>query len=112
MERNPPPPFRDLDKRLREAQARKPRDTGKVASTGVGLAFRIGTELVAGLAVGVAIGWLLDDWLGTKPWLMVLFFFLGAGAGILNVYRSVRGYGLAVGYRKPDAKDDNEGGDK
>ena len=111
MERNPPPPLRDLDKRLREAQARKPRDTGKVASTGMGLAFRIGTELVAGLVVGVAIGWRLDDWLGTKPWLMVLFFFLGAGAGILNVYRTVSGYGLAVGYRKPDAKDDNEGGD-
>ena len=42
---------------------------------------------------------------------MVLFFFLGAGAGILNVYRTVSGYGLAVGYRKPEAKDDNEGGD-
>lgn len=111
MERNPPPPFRDLDKRLREARTRKPRGNGKPASTGVGLAFRIGTELVAGLVVGVGIGWLLDYWLGTKPWLMVLFFFLGSGAGILNVYRAVSGYGLAVGYRKPDAKDDNEGGD-
>lgn len=111
MERDPPPPFRDLDKRLREARTRRPRGNGKAASTGVGLAFRIGTELVAGLVVGVGIGWLLDYWLGTKPWLMVLFFFLGAGAGILNVYRAVSGYGLAVGYRKPDAKDGNEGGD-
>lgn len=112
MERNPPPPFRDLDKRLREARARKPRGPDKAASTGVGLAFRIGTELVAGLVVGVAIGWLLDDWLGTKPWLLILFFLLGAGAGILNVYRTVSGYGLAVGYRKQDTKDDNDDGAK
>ena len=111
MERNPPPPLSDLEKRLKEARTRRPRGTNKPASTGIGLAFRIGTELVAGLVVGVAIGWLLDDWLGTKPWLLVLFFFLGAGAGILNVYRTVSGYGLAVGYRKPGAKDDNEGGD-
>lgn len=111
MERNPPPPFRDLDKRLREAQARKSRGSGnKATATGMGLAFRTATELVAGLVVGVAIGWLLDDWLGTKPWLLILFFLLGSGAGVLNVYRTVSGYGLAVGYRKQDAKDDNEDG--
>lgn len=110
MERNSPPPLKDLDKRLREARARKPRGADKAASTGMGLAFRIATELVAGLVVGVGIGWLLDDWLGTKPWLLIVFFLLGSGAGILNVYRTVSGYGLTVGYRKRNAKDDNEEG--
>lgn len=60
----------------------------------LGLAFRIGVELVAALAVGVGIGYGLDLWLGTKPWLMVVFFFLGAGAGILNVYRAVNALGF------------------
>jgi len=47
-------------------------------------------------------GWLLDRWLGTKPWLMIVFFFLGAAAGIMNVYRAVNGLGLAAGYKRPD----------
>jgi ATP synthase protein I len=56
--------------------------------TGFGLAMRIGTELVAAIAVGVGLGYVLDMWLGTKPWLMVVFFFLGSAAGMLNVYRA------------------------
>lgn len=55
----------------------------------MGFAFRVGVELVAALAVGVGIGVGLDRWLGTDPWLMVTFFFLGASAGILNVYRAI-----------------------
>ncbi|HET9904655.1 MAG TPA: AtpZ/AtpI family protein [Xanthobacteraceae bacterium] len=55
-----------------------------------GFALRAGIELVAGLVVGGGIGWLLDAWLGTGPILLVLFFFLGAGAGISNVFRIAR----------------------
>lgn len=68
----------------------------------LGMAFRIGVELVAALIVGVGIGLLIDYWLGTAPWGLVAFFFLGAGAGVLNVYRAVAGYGLAVGYKEPE----------
>lgn len=49
---------------------------------------RIGTELVAGLVVGGGIGYVLDRWLGTGPWLMIVFFFFGAAAGIRNVMRA------------------------
>ncbi len=63
--------------------------------------------MVAGLVVGTGIGWLLDQWLGTRPWLMVVFFFIGAAAGMLNVYRTVAGLGLAVGYR-PRGQDQPE----
>lgn len=55
-----------------------------------GFALRAGVELVAALVVGGGIGWLLDRWLGTGPFLMVLFFFLGSGAGMLNVFRIAR----------------------
>ena len=55
-----------------------------------GKALRLSTELIAGVAVGGFIGWALDVWLGTKPFLMVGFLILGAAAGILNVVRAAK----------------------
>ena len=54
----------------------------------MGSAFKLGTELVAAVAVGTIIGFILDSWFDTKPWLLVIFFFLGAVAGMLNVIRA------------------------
>ena len=53
----------------------------------MGSAFKLGTELVAAVAVGTIIGFILDNWFDTKPWLIILFFFLGSIAGILNVIK-------------------------
>ncbi len=107
MTADPPEPSKEeFDARLRAAQARQAdREGGPVPGSrgaGLGFAFRIGTELVAGVVMGVAIGLALDYWLDTRPWFMILFFFLGAGAGMLNVYRTVTGIGHAVGYEKLD----------
>ena len=57
-------------------------------STFMGNAFKLGTELVAAVAVGTIIGFILDSWFGTTPWLIIIFFFLGAAAGIMNVIRA------------------------
>ena len=54
----------------------------------MGSAFKLGTELVAAVVVGTIIGFILDTWFGTKPWLIIIFFFLGAAAGMLNVIRT------------------------
>ena len=54
----------------------------------MGNAFKLGTELVAAVAVGTIIGFILDSWFDTKPWLMIIFFFLGAASGMLNVIRT------------------------
>jgi len=54
----------------------------------MGNAFKLGTELVAAVGVGTIIGFILDSWFGTKPWLIIIFFFLGAAAGILNVIKT------------------------
>ena len=70
------------------------------------LAFRIGTELVAALVIGLGGGLLVDHWLGTKPWGLVIMVFLGAGAGVSNVYRAVGGLGYATGYRGMKSKAD------
>ena len=54
----------------------------------MGSAFKLGTELVAAVGVGTIIGFILDSWFDTKPWLIIFFFFLGAAAGMLNVIRT------------------------
>ena len=54
----------------------------------MGSAFKLGTELVAAVAVGTIIGFILDSWFDTKPWLIIIFFFLGTAAGILNVIKT------------------------
>ncbi len=56
----------------------------------MGNAFKLGTELVAAVGVGTIIGFILDSWFGTKPWLIIVFFFIGAAAGILNVIRAAK----------------------
>ena len=53
----------------------------------MGSAFRLGTELVAAVLVGTIIGFILDNWFDTKPWFIIIFFFIGVIAGILNVIR-------------------------
>lgn len=74
----------------------------------LGLAFRVAVELVSALAVGLGIGWLLDTWLDTRPWLMILFIVLGGAAGVLNVYRMASGYGYAAGYDKTETAESGD----
>ena len=54
---------------------------------GLSIAARMGAEMVAATVIGAFIGYLLDAWLGTRPWIMVVGLFLGGAAGIRNVYR-------------------------
>ena len=56
----------------------------------LGIAFKMSTELVAAVLVGSIIGFIFDTWFGTKPWLILTFFFVGVIAGVLNVVRSAR----------------------
>ena len=56
----------------------------------LGKALKISTEFVAAVVVGSTIGFLLDNWFGTKPLLTICFFFMGVAAGILNVIKSAK----------------------
>ena len=56
----------------------------------LGIAFKLSTELVAAVVVGTIIGFILDNWFGTKPWLILIFFFVGVIAGIMNVIKSAK----------------------
>lgn len=98
-----PGPLDELDARLRKARGEPPSEggpgprNGAGIGTGMGMGVRVGVELISGLAVGGGIGYALDRWLGTKPWLLLLFFFLGAAASVLNIYRAVHGLDDSVG---------------
>lgn len=75
----------------RDKRAQGKRRPGVLARGGAGgmaIGLRIASELVAAIAVSVGIGLALDAWLGTKPWLMVLFVVLGTATGFYNVVRT------------------------
>lgn len=90
-ERKPPSSLDDLGARLDKARAEAypPRggEQGSERASGLSAGFQVATELVVAMMVAVGIGWFLDEWLETRPLFLVIFFFLGAGAGALNVYR-------------------------
>ncbi|MHC8508552.1 MAG: AtpZ/AtpI family protein [Rhodospirillales bacterium] len=99
-----------LESRIRNMRAASPENRGSgpgdgaAQGRGLGLALRASVDIVSALAVGTGVGWLLDEWLGTRPWLMLVFIILGGCAGMLNVYRVAKGYGYAAGYHPPDKK--------
>ena len=81
----------DFKTRLKIAKSKikkKLDNDGEKRGSFMGNAFKLGTELVAAVTVGTIIGFILDSWFDTKPWLIVIFFFLGAAAGMLNVIRA------------------------
>ena len=81
----------DFKTRLKIAKSKiKKKDQQDIDNRGsfMGNAFKLGTELVAAVVVGTIIGFILDTWFDTKPWLIIIFFFLGAAAGMLNVIRT------------------------
>ena len=120
---DPEEPLRELQRRIEgarrglEAGAKKspPRADANTFGGALAFAWRIGVELVAAVAVAIALGWAIDRWAGTRPWGMIVMFFLGVAAGMVNVWRAVAGMGMAVGYRDkkaapaaPDQRDDED----
>jgi len=88
-----PDELRKLGQRLDEAQKRHVAGAKRPPPTQLGIAGRFSTELVAALIVGGGLGWGIDWLFGhfghhTQPLFLVIFFMLGAGAGILNVKRA------------------------
>ena len=68
----------------------KASDNKNTKPSPIGSAFKLSTELVSAVAVGTIIGFILDKTFGTKPWLILIFFFVGVIAGIANVIKSAK----------------------
>jgi len=52
-----------------------------------GIAYAAALTLFASVVSLCGVGWLLDRWLGTKPWLLVVGLVLGAAAGLYEFIR-------------------------
>jgi ATP synthase protein I len=109
-EGRPTDPLARLGEEIDKARAQRVRREPVSADRsnlqqGLGLGFRIGIELVVAVGVATGLGWAIDHWLGTRPWGMIVLFFLGVAAGMLNVYRAVNRISGAAGYRKPAGND-------
>ena len=82
--------LKELKERIDMAKSSNIPKTKKNKQSGAGFGFKISTEIVAALVVGVGIGILVDKFLGTKPFGLIIFFIFGALAGFLNIYRVMR----------------------
>ena len=80
----------DLKIRLKIAKNKITPEKDPPAQSNLGQAFKMSTELVSAVLVGTIIGFILDNWFDTKPWLIIIFFFIGVAAGIINVIRSAK----------------------
>lgn len=77
-----------LDKRLDKAQAEEAKKASKVqADPNMRAGQLVLSHLVGAPLGGGILGWVLDRWLDTAPWLMLVLMFLGFGVGIKNVLR-------------------------
>jgi len=102
----------DKVKAQRQAEAEAELDA-EMRGRGMAYGMRMAAELVAAVIVGGAIGYGLDRWLGSTPWLFLLFFVLGFAAGVLNVVRAYEKMqkeimartGGRIGSKVPDDED-------
>lgn len=91
-----PPSQDNFEARLAAARrAHTPQPAHGAQGGAMGTAFRLSADLVSAVVAGAGLGWGLDWLLGTGPWLLLLFFFLGIAAGILNVIRTANAMNAA-----------------
>ena len=91
--KNQPADLQELGKNLRRAKGKLDPETpgpGRVNSREMSMAFRVMTELAVAIFVGGLLGWYLDKWLGTTPWLLMVFLILGMASGTLTAFRTAK----------------------
>ena len=106
----------DLEARIARAQSeRRVAEQAAVAPardmSGWNRGMRLGSEFVAAILVGTGIGYLLDLWLKTSPWLLLVMLMVGFAAGVLNVVRAANEMNKAAppptaAMRVPDDQED------
>ncbi len=83
--------FKLLKQKLEDLKLREnlivPKESVVGRSKSSYLGFRIAIELLSALVVGTGLGYVLDMFFSSKPWMMVVFLLFGGAAGVLNVYR-------------------------
>lgn len=96
MAEKDPEQLKEFEARLKSARDRIKGPAGSDMTSAPGdsrmaaAGLRMSLELVVGIVFGLGLGWTLDHWFGTKPWFMIIFMFLGLGAGIASIVRTAR----------------------
>ena len=94
----------ELDARLKAARgtAEKPSPGNRMSQRQTNVAYRVLVDMIAGLLVGGFLGYWLDRWWGSQPYMLVAMTILGFAGGMSNAWRAIRSY----------AKDAERGEDK
>lgn len=81
-------PPSDIQNRIDEVRNKRAEVDRANDASAKAIGIRVGIDLFAGVVFGLVVGLALDRWLGTAPWLLIVFLFLGMGGGIRNVIRT------------------------
>src|ERR1044071_1000412 len=98
----------EMDAKLRAARVANPKPSQNEPPSNVmshrqtGVAYRVLVDMIAGLLVGGFLGYWLDRWWGSKPYMLVAMTVLGFAGGMSNAWRAIKSY----------AKDAEDGTDK
>ncbi len=103
----------ELEAKIALARGRRPVEAGaeptrQETAGGLSLAWRFMSEFVAAIIVGAGLGYLVDMFLPTRPWGMIVFLLLGFAAGVLNMVRASRELSVAVTPGTPVVPDDDD----
>jgi len=66
-----------------------PKDEKKMVFKDLRLYGSLGIEMAVSVLIGTLMGYLLDKWLGTRPWILIIGFIFGAAAGFRNLFRLI-----------------------
>jgi ATP synthase protein I len=99
----------DLGARLKAAKARHAPEPRAVVVSALAQGTRHAFEIAATTIVGAGIGWMLDRWLQTGPWMFLLFVLFGIGAGFWNLIKAVNAEAAAARARAAEVQDLEQG---
>ena len=93
----------ELGEKLDEARRPDPQDQAAQSSgSGFGIAMRMGSEFVVAVLIGGAIGWYLEAWMGSTPFMLFIYILFGFAAGTLNIIRAGKRLNMAKDPNQPD----------
>ena len=84
----------ELDARLKAARgtAEKPSPGNRTSQRQTNVAYRVLVDMIAGLLVGGFLGYWLDRWWGSQPYMLVAMTILGFAGGMNNAWRAIKSY--------------------
>ena len=103
----------DLEARIARARGQRQAEaateqTRQGDMSGMSRGLRLGSEFVAAILVGAGLGWIIDSFLPTRPWAMIILLLLGFAAGVLNVVRASKEMNDATPVPPAAAPDDED----